>query len=84
MNNVGKAIAGIMFFLIVLTLITYIFLWVDRWNCDCMGGSYRIENDGMIQKSICEITTRTINITKTTNCLINGVKTNCSDMGVTA
>jgi hypothetical protein len=66
-------------FLIILTAVTYFFMWIDKANCDAMGGSYSIENDGYTQKTICKVTTTQTSQISERTCLENGVVVNCSE-----
>jgi len=58
----------------VIIAINYITTWFDKWNCDSLGGAFRIENDGYIQKTICQVTSST----QTSKCYKNNKEVNCS------
>lgn len=69
----------IVLFSIIFAAVNYIFMWIDKANCDAMGGAYSIENDGTVQTTICKVSTTQISQTSERTCMENGMIVNCSE-----
>lgn len=82
MNEKAFGIIFVLAFLLILLAIiiaiTYISTWFDKWNCDSLGGAFRIENDGWVQKTICEVRNITQIQIHTSKCYKNNKEVDCS------
>jgi hypothetical protein len=82
MRNMKNNILAILTYCLVIFAVCVIFyyflIWLELYNCEVMGGSFTIENDGILQKMICEVTTQ--EITVKTDCYRNGEMVDCEDL----